>query len=134
MCSRLSVVILQCWRWGIKSVGSVRCTHHEVQLKSILEPSLFQRQSGAWQTIQNVIETNIDARKYKWIAIIKFSLLAKFRCCMETSLLRKKRLVTFNLQALKLSSILQQWKLFTLSMTVDIIAKFNKAVRKKIWL
>ena len=28
---------------------------------------------GAWQIILNVIETNIDARKYKWIVIIKFS-------------------------------------------------------------
>ena len=28
----------------------------------------------AWQTIQNVIQTNIDATKYKWIAIIKFGL------------------------------------------------------------
>ena len=74
ICSRLSMVILQCWRWGVTSVGSVRCSHHKVQLKTILEPSLLQRQSGAWQTIQNVIETNIDARKYKWIAIIKFSL------------------------------------------------------------
>ena len=88
---------LQCWRWGVTSVGSVRCSHHKVQLKTILEPSLLQRQSGAWQTIQNVIETNIDARKYKWIAIIKFSLLARFRCCMGTSLLRKEKLVTFNL-------------------------------------
>ena len=101
------MVILQCWKWGVASVGSVRCSHHEVQVTAILEPSLLQRQPGAWQTIQNVVETNIDARKYKWIAIIKFNLLARFRCCMWTSLLRKENLVTFNLQTLKLSSILQ---------------------------
>ena len=120
ICSRLSMVILQCWRWGVTSVGSVRCSHHKVQLKTILEPSLLQRQSGAWQTIQNVIETNIDARKYKWIAIIKFSLLARFRCCMWTSLLRKEKLVTFNLQTLKPSSILRQWQTWILSITLDI--------------
>ena len=75
---------------------------------------------GAWQTIQNVIEANIDARKYKLIVVIKFSLLARFRCCMWTSLLRKEKLVTFHLQILKLSSILQQWQLLALSLTLDI--------------
>ena len=104
----------------VTSVGSVRCSHHKVQLKTILEPSLLQRQSGAWQTIQNVIETNIDARKYKWIASIKVNLLARFRCCMWTSHLRKEKLVTFNLQTLKPSSILWQWQPLILSITLDI--------------
>ena len=126
------MVILQCWRWGVISVGSVRCSHHEAQLKSILEPRLLQRQSEAWQTIQNIIETNIDAGKNKWIAKIKFSLLARFRCCMWTSLLRKEKLVTFNLQTLK------TFKYFATMATFDIvndswhqiITKFNKAVKK----
>ena len=65
-------------------------------------------------------ETNVDARKYKWIAIIKFILLARFRCCIWTWLLRKGKLMIFNLQTLKLLSILQQWQLLTLSMTLNI--------------
>ena len=65
-------------------------------------------------------ETNVDARKYKWIAIIKFILLARFRCCIWTWLLRKGKLMIFNLQTLKLLSILQQWQLLTLPMTLNI--------------
>ena len=65
-------------------------------------------------------ETNVDAIKYKWIAIIKFSLLARFRCCIWTWLLRKGKLMIFNLQTLKLLSILQQWQLLTLPMTLNI--------------
>ena len=65
-------------------------------------------------------ETNVGAIKYKWIAIIKFSLLARFRCCIWTWLLRKEKLMIFNLQTLKLLSILQQWQLLTLSMTLNI--------------
>ena len=65
-------------------------------------------------------ETNVDARKYKWIAIIKFILLARFRCCIWTWILRKGKLMIFNLQTLKLLSILQQWQLLTLPMTLNI--------------